>query len=98
MAFLPPTSRIWSTASRRSRRTSNLSGRKTALVASSGTEFLELCSQHRKPALEDIDNKIADLGRPEGGSVYKPAPTIDWILGADDHLAGIAIHCDEALG
>jgi hypothetical protein len=67
-------------------------------VGSSGAEFLELCSQLRKSALEDIDYKIADLGRPEGGSVDKSTPTIDWILGADDHLVGIAICDDEALG
>ena len=59
---------------------------------------MELCSQRRKSALEDIDYKIADLGRPEGGSVDKSTPTIDWILGADNHLVGIAIYSDEALG
>jgi hypothetical protein len=32
------------------------------------------------------------------GSVYKPTPTIDLILGADDDLIGIAIHGDQALG
>ena len=67
-------------------------------MGSSGAEFLELCSQRRKSALEDIDYKIADLGRPEGGSVDKSTPTIDWILGADNHLVGIAIYSDEALG
>jgi hypothetical protein len=69
-----------------------------ARAASSGAELLELCSQRRKSALEDIDNMIADLGRREGGSVYKSTPTIDWILCADDHLIGIAICSDEALG
>jgi hypothetical protein len=39
-----------------------------------------------------------DLGRREGGSVYKPTPTIDLILRADDDFIGIAIHGDEALG
>jgi hypothetical protein len=59
-------------------------------------EFLELCPHRRKPTLEDIDDLAANLGRREGGSVYKP--TIDFVLGADDHLIGIAIHGDEALG
>jgi hypothetical protein len=27
---------------------------------------------------------------------YEAGPTIDFILGADDHLIGIAIHGDEA--
>jgi hypothetical protein len=57
-------------------------------------EFLELCPHGRKPTLEDIDDLVANLGRREGGSVYKPTPTIDFILGADDHLIGIAIHGD----
>jgi hypothetical protein len=63
-----------------------------------GAEFLELCPHRR--------DLVANLGRREDGSVYKPtptidfilAPTIDFILGADDHLIGIAIHGDEALG
>jgi hypothetical protein len=62
------------------------------------TELLELCPHRRKPALEDTDDPIANLGRREGGSVYKPTPTIDFVLRADDHLIGIAIHSDEALG
>jgi hypothetical protein len=62
------------------------------------TKLLELCPHRRKPALENIDNLIANLGRREGGSVYEPTPTIDFILRADDHLIGIAIHGDEALG
>jgi hypothetical protein len=61
-------------------------------------EFLELCPHRRKPTLEDIDDLAANLGRREGGSVYEPTPTIDFVLGADDHLIGIAIHGDEALG
>jgi hypothetical protein len=58
----------------------------------------ELCPHRRNPALEDSDDVVADLGRREGGSVYQPSPTIDFILGTDDHLIGIAIHRDEALG
>src|SRR6202011_3387276 len=61
-------------------------------------EFLELCPHRRKPTLEDIDDLAANLGRREGGSVYESTPTIDFVLGADDHLIGIAIHGDEALG
>jgi hypothetical protein len=61
-------------------------------------ELLELCSHCRKSALEDTDDLVANLGRREGGSVYESTPTIDFILGADDHLIGIAIHGDEALG
>jgi hypothetical protein len=63
-----------------------------------GAGIPELCPHRRKPALEDSDDLVADLGRREGGSVYKPTPTIDFILGTDDHLIGIAIHGDEALG
>jgi hypothetical protein len=59
---------------------------------------LERCPYRRKSALENIDNLIANLGRREGGSVYEPTPAIDLIFGADDHLIGIAIHVDEALG
>jgi hypothetical protein len=44
------------------------------------------------------DDLVAELGRRKGDSVYKPTPTIDFILGTDDHLIGIAIHGDEALG
>jgi hypothetical protein len=61
-------------------------------------ELLELCSHNLKSALEDADDLVANLGRREGGSVYESTPTIDFILGADDHLIGIAIHGDEALG
>ena len=44
----------------------------------------ERSSRHpRKPPLEDTDDLIADLGGPEDGSVYKPTPTINLILGAD---------------
>ena len=46
----------------------------------------ELCPQCRKPALEDADDPVANLGRREGGSVYETTPAIDLILGADDHL------------
>src|SRR6516164_6203047 len=31
-------------------------------------------------ATEDTDDLTADLGRREGGSVYKPTPTVDLIL------------------
>jgi len=56
-------------------------------------------SRHpRKPPLEDTDDLIADLGGHEDGSVYKPTPTINLILGADDYFTSIAIHADEALG
>jgi hypothetical protein len=61
-------------------------------------ELLELCPHCRKSALEDADDPIANLGGRESGSVYEPTPTIDLILGTDDHLVGIAIHSDEALG
>jgi hypothetical protein len=60
-------------------------------------EFFELCPHRRKPSLEYIDDLIADLGRGENGSVYKPAPAIDLILSTDDHFIGIAIHDDQAL-
>jgi hypothetical protein len=60
--------------------------------------FFELCTHCCKPVLEDIDDRFADLGRRKGGSVYEPAPTIDFIFGADDHLIGVAIHPDKALG
>ena len=49
-------------------------------------------------ATEDTDDLTADLGRREGGSVYKPTPTVDLILRADDDFFGIAIHGDKALG
>jgi hypothetical protein len=54
-----------------------------------------IAASRRSRILTDL---VADLGRREGGSVYKPTPTIDFILGTDDHLIGIAIHGDEALG
>ena len=73
-------------------------GRSAASPLVFGTKLLELCPHRRKPALENIDNLIANLGRREGGSVYGPTPTIDFILRADDHLIGIAIHSDKALG
>jgi hypothetical protein len=61
-------------------------------------KLLELCPHCRKPALEDGDDPVANLGRCEGDSVYESTPTIDFILGTDDHFIGIAIHSDEALG
>jgi hypothetical protein len=60
--------------------------------------FFELCTHCCKPVLEDIDDRVADLGRRKGGSVYEPTPTIDFIFGADDHFIGVAIHPDKALG
>jgi hypothetical protein len=61
-------------------------------------ELLKLCPHGRKPTLENADDPVANLGRREGGSVYESTPTIEFILGTDDHLIGIAIHSDEALG
>jgi hypothetical protein len=49
-----------------------------------GAEFFELCPHRRKPALEDTNDLTADLGRREGGSVYKPTPAIDLILRPDE--------------
>ena len=37
------------------------------------------------------------IGRRDGSSIHEPTPTADFILGPD-HLIGIAIHSDEALG
>ena len=34
----------------------------------------------------------------DGSSIHESTPTVDFILGADDHLIGIAIHSDAALG
>src|SRR5271169_1896364 len=75
-------------------------GRWRACLTSSlfAAKLLELCSHCRKSALEDADDLVANLGRRESGPVYESTPTIDLILGADDHLIGIAIHGDEALG
>ena len=61
-------------------------------------ELFKLCPHRRKPPLEDTDDLIADLGGHEDGSVYKPTPTINLILGADDYFTSIAIQADEALG
>jgi hypothetical protein len=63
-----------------------------------GAEFLKLYPHRCKPALKHIDDVVANLGRCEGGSVYQPTPTIDFVLSADDHFIGIAIHVDEAFG
>jgi hypothetical protein len=60
-------------------------------------ELLELCSHCLNSALEDADDLVSNLDRRKGGSVYQATPTIDFILGADDHLIGMAIHIDEAL-
>ena len=73
-------------------------GRSSALPMAFGAEFFELCPHRRKPPLEDTDDLIADLGGREDGSVYKPTPTINLILGADDYFTSIAIQADEALG
>ena len=73
-------------------------GRSSALPMAFGAEFFELCPHRRKPPLEDTDDLIADLGGREDGSIYKPTPTINLILGADDYFTSIAIHADEALG
>jgi len=72
--------------------------RSSAWPAVFGAEFFELCPYRHKPALEDTDDLTADLGSRESGSVYKPTPTIDLILRADDDFIGIAIHGDKALG
>jgi hypothetical protein len=72
--------------------------RSSALPMAFGAEFFELCPHRRKPPLEDTDDLIADLGGREDGSVYKPTPTINLMLGADDYFTSIAIHADEALG
>jgi hypothetical protein len=63
-----------------------------------GAKFFSLCPHRRKPALEDIYDCVADLGRREDGSIYKPTPAVDLIFGAHDHFIGITIHGDEALG
>src|SRR4030095_8661409 len=62
-----------------------------------GAELFELCPHRRNAAFEDINDLVANFGRRENGSVYKPTPTIDLILGSDDYFVGIAIHGDEAL-
>src|SRR6266446_5533229 len=77
---------------------SNRPARSAASPLIFDAEFLELCSHSRKSALEDADDPVANLGRREGGAFYESTPTIDFILGADDHLIGITIHGDEALG
>jgi hypothetical protein len=63
-----------------------------------GAKFFSLCPHRRKPALEDIYDCVADLGRRKDGSIYKPTPAVDLIFGAHDHFIGITIHVDEALG
>jgi hypothetical protein len=57
-----------------------------------GTKLLELFPHRRKPTLEDADDLGANLGCRKTGSVYKSTPAINFILRADDHLIGIAIH------
>ena len=69
--------------------------------ASSGLRYsklAELRSHRCQPAFEDADDLAANIGRRDGSSTHEPTPTVDFILGADDHLIGIAIHSDEALG
>ena len=51
-----------------------------------------------EPAFEDTDDLAANIGRRDGSSIHEPTPIVDFILGADDHLFGIAIHSDDALG
>src|SRR5580692_366013 len=63
-----------------------------------GADCFQLCPHPRKPALEDIDDCVADFGRRKDGSVYKPTPAIDLIFSTDNHFIDIAIHRDEALG
>jgi hypothetical protein len=58
---------------------------------------MEFCPQRGEPLRERRNDVIADPGRREGDPVYEPTPTIDLILGADDHFIDFAIHCDEAL-
>lgn len=79
------------------RGTAHSHGRSSVCPVVSGRVF-ELCPHCHKPTLEDIDDLVANLGRREGGSVYNTTPTIELILGADDHFIGIAIHGDEAFG
>ena len=64
----------------------------------SAPSFPSSASQRRQPAFEDTDDLAANIGRRDGSSIHKSTPTADFILGADDHLIGIAIHSDEALG
>jgi hypothetical protein len=75
-----------------------LAGRSSAFPVIFAAAFFELCTYCCKPVLKDIDDRFADLGRRKGGSVYEPAPTIDFIFSADDHFIGVAIHPDKALG
>src|SRR5437660_632088 len=53
-------------------------GRSPAFPVIFAAAFFELCPQCRKPVLEDIDDRVADLGRRKGGSVYETTPTIDF--------------------
>jgi hypothetical protein len=61
-------------------------------------ECFELCTHRGKPALEDLDDRVADLGRRNSNPIYKPTPAIDLIFGADDHFIGVSIDSDEPLG
>jgi hypothetical protein len=79
-------------------RSGTKNGISSALPMAFDTEFLELCPHRRKPPLEDTDDLIADLGGREDDSVYKPTPSVNLILGADDYFTSIAIYADEALG
>jgi len=72
-----------------------------AIICLSGgirCRVFELCPHCHKPTLEDIDDLVANLGRREGGSVYNTTPTVELILGADDHFIGITIRGDKAFG
>jgi hypothetical protein len=62
-----------------------------------GAQFFELFPHRLEPALEDIDDLVANLGGSEDDPVYEPTSAIDLIFGADDHFIGISIHRDEAL-
>jgi hypothetical protein len=44
-------------------------GRSSALPVIFAAELFELCTHCCEPMLEDIDDRVADLGRRKGGSV-----------------------------
>jgi len=49
---------------------SGLAGGSSAFPVIFAAAFFELCTHCCKPVLEDIDDRVADLGRRKGGSVY----------------------------
>jgi hypothetical protein len=63
----------------------------------SAPSFSSSSRNPRKPALKDIDDLVANLGRREGDPIYKSTSAIELIFGADDHFIGISIHGDKAL-